>query len=243
MSVSPDPHKIWKQGGGVPSTAPDLCHPSRLQQDTGIPFAQMLFFDDEPRNIQDVSNLGRGGRAPSWGGTRRPQGWWATREVAGKGVGGAMGPLSPCFFPCRCHLRAGPCRDDPGSPRPWPGGLRRVLTPPHGAGPQPPHDKVLRPPLPCVQDNSLLLPPVWDNSLLVRGGRRQVGQIHAVQPLHVRGQCPPPHIRAWGLGRNGAAAPFKEGVLKLVRHVLVMCHVTWPVLRHVPRKAEVRPQR
>ncbi|KYO20905.1 magnesium-dependent phosphatase 1 [Alligator mississippiensis] len=34
------------------------AHFHRLQQDTGIPFAQMLFFDDEPRNIQDVSNLG-----------------------------------------------------------------------------------------------------------------------------------------------------------------------------------------
>ncbi|KAG6920754.1 magnesium dependent phosphatase 1, partial [Chelydra serpentina] len=33
-------------------------HFHRLQQDTGVPFAQMLFFDDEERNIRDVSKLG-----------------------------------------------------------------------------------------------------------------------------------------------------------------------------------------
>ncbi|KAM9121496.1 magnesium-dependent phosphatase 1-like isoform 2-T2 [Pangshura tecta] len=41
------------QGLGVPMAAA-----SRLQQDTGVPFAQMLFFDDEERNIRDVSKLG-----------------------------------------------------------------------------------------------------------------------------------------------------------------------------------------
>ncbi|XP_054304979.1 magnesium-dependent phosphatase 1 isoform X2 [Pongo pygmaeus] len=30
----------------------------RLQQKTGIPFSQMIFFDDERRNIVDVSKLG-----------------------------------------------------------------------------------------------------------------------------------------------------------------------------------------
>nr|XP_048675736.1 magnesium-dependent phosphatase 1 isoform X5 [Caretta caretta] len=34
------------------------AHFHRLQQDTGVPFAQMLFFDDEERNIRDVSKLG-----------------------------------------------------------------------------------------------------------------------------------------------------------------------------------------
>ncbi|XP_044841575.1 magnesium-dependent phosphatase 1-like isoform X2 [Mauremys mutica] len=34
------------------------AHFHRLQQDTGVPFAQMLFFDDEERNIRDVSQLG-----------------------------------------------------------------------------------------------------------------------------------------------------------------------------------------
>ncbi|XP_053901540.1 magnesium-dependent phosphatase 1 [Malaclemys terrapin pileata] len=34
------------------------AHFQRLQQDTGVPFAQMLFFDDEERNIRDVSKLG-----------------------------------------------------------------------------------------------------------------------------------------------------------------------------------------
>lgn len=30
----------------------------RLQQKTGVPFSQMIFFDDEKRNIVDVSKLG-----------------------------------------------------------------------------------------------------------------------------------------------------------------------------------------
>ena len=30
----------------------------RFQQMTGIPFSQMLFFDDEKRNVLSVSNLG-----------------------------------------------------------------------------------------------------------------------------------------------------------------------------------------
>lgn len=32
--------------------------PHRLQQKTGVPFSQMIFFDDEKRNIVDVSKLG-----------------------------------------------------------------------------------------------------------------------------------------------------------------------------------------
>jgi hypothetical protein len=30
----------------------------RLQQKTGVPFSQMVFFDDEKRNIVDVGKLG-----------------------------------------------------------------------------------------------------------------------------------------------------------------------------------------
>lgn len=30
----------------------------RLQRKTGVPFSQMIFFDDEKRNIVDVSKLG-----------------------------------------------------------------------------------------------------------------------------------------------------------------------------------------
>lgn len=32
----------------------------RLQQKAGVPFSQMIFFDDEKRNIADVSKLGTG---------------------------------------------------------------------------------------------------------------------------------------------------------------------------------------
>ncbi|NP_001186752.1 NEDD8-MDP1 protein isoform 1 [Homo sapiens] len=35
-----------------------ITHFERLQQKTGIPFSQMIFFDDERRNIVDVSKLG-----------------------------------------------------------------------------------------------------------------------------------------------------------------------------------------
>uniref|UniRef100_A0A1W7RFV8 Magnesium-dependent phosphatase 1 n=1 Tax=Agkistrodon contortrix contortrix TaxID=8713 RepID=A0A1W7RFV8_AGKCO len=35
-----------------------ITHFQRLKQQTGIPFHQMLFFDDESRNIRDVSTLG-----------------------------------------------------------------------------------------------------------------------------------------------------------------------------------------
>ncbi|XP_006883378.1 PREDICTED: magnesium-dependent phosphatase 1 [Elephantulus edwardii] len=35
-----------------------VTHFQRLQQKTGIPFSQMIFFDDEKRNIVDVSKLG-----------------------------------------------------------------------------------------------------------------------------------------------------------------------------------------
>ncbi|XP_074249359.1 magnesium-dependent phosphatase 1 isoform X1 [Saimiri boliviensis] len=35
-----------------------VTHFERLQQKTGIPFSQMIFFDDERRNIVDVSKLG-----------------------------------------------------------------------------------------------------------------------------------------------------------------------------------------
>ncbi|XP_024903768.1 magnesium-dependent phosphatase 1 isoform X2 [Pteropus alecto] len=41
------------RGLGVPIAAA-----SRLQQKTGVPFSQMIFFDDEKRNIVDVSKLG-----------------------------------------------------------------------------------------------------------------------------------------------------------------------------------------
>ncbi|XP_059564833.1 uncharacterized protein LOC132240940 isoform X4 [Myotis daubentonii] len=41
------------RGLGVPMAAA-----SRLQQKTGVPFSQMIFFDDEKRNIVDVSKLG-----------------------------------------------------------------------------------------------------------------------------------------------------------------------------------------
>nr|XP_004661886.1 magnesium-dependent phosphatase 1 [Jaculus jaculus] len=35
-----------------------VTHFERLQQKTGIPFSQMVFFDDENRNIADVGKLG-----------------------------------------------------------------------------------------------------------------------------------------------------------------------------------------
>ncbi|KAM4853936.1 magnesium-dependent phosphatase 1 [Thomomys bottae] len=35
-----------------------VTHFGRLQQKTGVPFSQMIFFDDEKRNIVDVSQLG-----------------------------------------------------------------------------------------------------------------------------------------------------------------------------------------
>ncbi|XP_053783925.1 magnesium-dependent phosphatase 1 isoform X2 [Desmodus rotundus] len=35
-----------------------VTHFERLRQKTGVPFSQMLFFDDEKRNIVDVSKLG-----------------------------------------------------------------------------------------------------------------------------------------------------------------------------------------
>ncbi|XP_004390574.2 magnesium-dependent phosphatase 1 [Trichechus manatus latirostris] len=35
-----------------------VTHFQRLQQKTGVPFSQMIFFDDEKRNIVDVSKLG-----------------------------------------------------------------------------------------------------------------------------------------------------------------------------------------
>ncbi|XP_007537631.1 magnesium-dependent phosphatase 1 [Erinaceus europaeus] len=35
-----------------------VTHFERLQQKTGVPFSQMIFFDDERRNISDVSQLG-----------------------------------------------------------------------------------------------------------------------------------------------------------------------------------------
>ncbi|XP_012668270.1 magnesium-dependent phosphatase 1 [Otolemur garnettii] len=35
-----------------------VTHFERLQQKTGVPFSQMIFFDDERRNIVDVSKLG-----------------------------------------------------------------------------------------------------------------------------------------------------------------------------------------
>ncbi|XP_039193978.1 magnesium-dependent phosphatase 1-like [Crotalus tigris] len=35
-----------------------ITHFQRLKQQTGIPFHQMVFFDDESRNIHDVSTLG-----------------------------------------------------------------------------------------------------------------------------------------------------------------------------------------
>ncbi|XP_021099517.1 magnesium-dependent phosphatase 1-like [Heterocephalus glaber] len=35
-----------------------VTHFERLQQKTGVPFSQMIFFDDEKRNIVDVSKLG-----------------------------------------------------------------------------------------------------------------------------------------------------------------------------------------
>ncbi|XP_015676814.1 magnesium-dependent phosphatase 1 [Protobothrops mucrosquamatus] len=35
-----------------------ITHFQRLNQQSGIPFHQMLFFDDESRNIRDVSTLG-----------------------------------------------------------------------------------------------------------------------------------------------------------------------------------------
>ncbi|CAK6432540.1 unnamed protein product [Pipistrellus nathusii] len=35
-----------------------VTHFERLQKKTGVPFSQMIFFDDEKRNIVDVSKLG-----------------------------------------------------------------------------------------------------------------------------------------------------------------------------------------
>uniref|UniRef100_A0A4W2IPG3 Magnesium dependent phosphatase 1 n=1 Tax=Bos indicus x Bos taurus TaxID=30522 RepID=A0A4W2IPG3_BOBOX len=35
-----------------------VMHFERLQRKTGVPFSQMIFFDDEKRNIVDVSKLG-----------------------------------------------------------------------------------------------------------------------------------------------------------------------------------------
>ncbi|XP_028572374.2 magnesium-dependent phosphatase 1 [Podarcis muralis] len=35
-----------------------VTHFQKLSQQTGVPFSQMLFFDDESRNIYDVSKLG-----------------------------------------------------------------------------------------------------------------------------------------------------------------------------------------
>ncbi|KAM7155110.1 magnesium-dependent phosphatase 1 isoform 3-T3 [Molossus nigricans] len=35
-----------------------VTHFERLRQKTGVPFSQMIFFDDEKRNIVDVSKLG-----------------------------------------------------------------------------------------------------------------------------------------------------------------------------------------
>ncbi|XP_029092487.1 magnesium-dependent phosphatase 1 isoform X1 [Monodon monoceros] len=35
-----------------------VTHFKRLHQKTGVPFSQMIFFDDEKRNIVDVSKLG-----------------------------------------------------------------------------------------------------------------------------------------------------------------------------------------
>lgn len=35
-----------------------ITHFNQLQNDTGIPFSYMVFFDDEMRNIMDVSSLG-----------------------------------------------------------------------------------------------------------------------------------------------------------------------------------------
>ncbi|XP_055392959.1 magnesium-dependent phosphatase 1 isoform X4 [Bubalus kerabau] len=35
-----------------------VTHFERLQRKTGVPFSQMIFFDDEKRNIVDVSKLG-----------------------------------------------------------------------------------------------------------------------------------------------------------------------------------------
>lgn len=35
-----------------------VTHFERLQQKTGVPFSQMIFFDDERRNIVEVSKLG-----------------------------------------------------------------------------------------------------------------------------------------------------------------------------------------
>ncbi|XP_045143826.1 magnesium-dependent phosphatase 1 isoform X1 [Echinops telfairi] len=35
-----------------------ITHFQRLQQKTGVPFSQMAFFDDEKRNVVDVSTLG-----------------------------------------------------------------------------------------------------------------------------------------------------------------------------------------
>jgi magnesium-dependent phosphatase 1 len=34
------------------------CHFKALQKQTGLPYDQMLFFDDEPRNIREVGQLG-----------------------------------------------------------------------------------------------------------------------------------------------------------------------------------------
>lgn len=35
-----------------------IAHFNNLQQQTGIPFSNMVFFDDEMRNIHDVGSLG-----------------------------------------------------------------------------------------------------------------------------------------------------------------------------------------
>ncbi|XP_069490081.1 magnesium-dependent phosphatase 1 [Ambystoma mexicanum] len=35
-----------------------VTHFERIQKKTGIPYSEMIFFDDESRNIRDISNLG-----------------------------------------------------------------------------------------------------------------------------------------------------------------------------------------
>jgi len=45
-------------GNVYDTPTPSVCR-CRFHEATGIPFSHMLFFDDEKRNVESVSTLGR----------------------------------------------------------------------------------------------------------------------------------------------------------------------------------------
>ena len=51
-----DLHHFFEHQQIFPDTK--RIHFNQLQESSGIAFEEMLFFDDEPRNIRDVSELG-----------------------------------------------------------------------------------------------------------------------------------------------------------------------------------------